>query len=821
MEKYRVYSPATPEVSELESGNRRLAGEVAREGIVLLKNNGILPLKEEKAALFGAGARHTIYGGSGSGGMRERYSVNIEMGLKQAGIEITTQHWLDSYDSYYEDQYKTWMASIEREIKKQGIFNFMAPFQVLSEHPFLFPVGNRIRETELTSSEETAIYVIARQAGEGADRRVIKGDFLLDDVEFDNMKLLARHYTHLVVVINCGGQIDLSFLDEVDQIDALLYIGQPGTEGGSAFADVLTGRANPSGRLTDTWAMHYEQFPCYDTYSYCNGNTGEEDYKEGIFVGYRWFDALGIQPIYPFGYGLSYTDFAYKLKAVNQSNGKIKIQADVKNIGGLYSGKEVIQIFIRKPPASISREVRALAAFAKTELLNPGETQTLTMTIDASQLASFYSNENQWKIEPGIYGIDLGNGVNATTVATIHVKEWIVVEKVEPISGIKPMWEDITFDPSKTFNWQTLPSVEIIAADINIIEHPYLLEESYFGQVKTWLKKLTDKEQVALTVGGSLIGRCFNNTPGAVGRTTSELVKKGIANINLCDGPAGLNVFAESVITKNGSQKYLKNIPESYNWGIFKKLRPFLMGKESKGRTCYQYMTAWPAETLQAQTWNTKLIERIGIAVGKEMAAIGTTLWLAPGMNIHRNPLCGRNFEYYSEDPYITGKMAAAITKGVQSQPGVGVTIKHFCCNNQEENREHVSSNVSQRALREIYLKGFEICVREAKPWAVMSSYNRVNGIYVNNSYDLCTKVLRMEWGFQGLVMSDWYATGGDKGDPILCAKAGNDLIMPGNGSAKKDIFRALRTGQIKKIEIEQSAARILQVIANSNVNIE
>ena len=357
-----------------------------------------------------------------------------------------------------------------------------------------------------------------------------------------------------------------------------------------------------------------------------------------------------------------------------------------------------------------------------------------------------------------------------------------------------------------------------------IFENNFTKEKSKETFIDKQIQKLADslsaKELVSLIVGGSLVGNCYNNTPGAVGRTTSNLVKKGIPNINLCDGPAGLNVFPEMVITKSGAQKYLNRMPDSYNWGILKKLSPFIMGKASDGQLCYQYMTAWPCATLQAQTWNLPLIQQIGFAVGREMVEIGATLWLAPGMNIHRNPLCGRNFEYYSEDPYLSGKMAVAVTKGVQSHKGVGVTIKHFCCNNQEDNRTHVSANASERTLREIYLRPFQICIQEAQPWAVMSSYNRVNGEYVNNNGRLCTNVLRKEWGFDGLVMTDWSATGNGVGDHWRCPGAGNDLIMPGSGKARKELVVGLKKGYVSFTDVKKSAERVLQIICRSNVQI-
>jgi beta-glucosidase len=302
---------------------------------------------------------------------------------------------------------------------------------------------------------------------------------------------------------------------------------------------------------------------------------------------------------------------------------------------------------------------------------------------------------------------------------------------------------------------------------------------------------------------------------GAAGRTCTKLLKKGIPNIILADGPAGLNVNQINAIGYEGFPRYPDGLPEDWQWGYLKKLEPILKTKLGTKKTVYRYMTAWPSETVQAQTWSTDLIERLGEAVGNEMLEIGVSVWLAPGLNIHRNPLCGRNFEYYSEDPLISGKMAAAITRGVQSVGGVGVAQKHFCCNNQEDNRTGVSANISQRALREIYLRAFEIAVKEGKPWTVMSSYNRVNGKHVCNTYDLCTKVLRKEWGFSGLVMSDWNAT--EQCSYAEAINAGNDLIMPGGNNVVKKLLGDLKEGKLDKNALNNSAARVLELIYKSD----
>ena len=301
---------------------------------------------------------------------------------------------------------------------------------------------------------------------------------------------------------------------------------------------------------------------------------------------------------------------------------------------------------------------------------------------------------------------------------------------------------------------RVLETVEPVGSNV-----PEIVTQTFSPKVQAILNRISDWDKIRLVVGGGYSIRCYNNVMGAAGRTCTGLLKKGIPNIVLSDGPAGLNVIPVTTTTTWGTPQYPEGFPADWKWGWLKKMEPVIKHLPGKGTTRYRYMTAWPSETVQAQTWNTELLAEIGKAVGREMLEIGVSVWLAPGLNIHRNPLCGRNFEYYSEDPLVSGKMAAAITRGVQSMGGVGVSQKHFCCNNQEDNRIGVSANVSQRALREIYLRAFRIAVTEGKPWTVMSSYNRVNGKHVCNTYDLLTRVLRQEWGFDGLVMSDWNAT--------------------------------------------------------------
>lgn len=768
--KFQVFGATSSEESLREKEHKALARRAAAEGIVLLENDGVLPLQTRKIALYGPGSRMTVKGGSGSGDVHERHSVTIEEGLKNAGFEFPTTLWMDRFKGKYDADVAAWHSDLEEKIKKFNPIQTMQMFIFIGEHPMPYPACTPVLNDELTDETDTAIFVLSRQAGEGKDRRVEKGDYLLSDVEEESLRVLSRHYKKLILVLNCGSVMDLSILDEI-RIDAVLFYGQGGMEGGNSLADILTGKVNPSGRLTDTWGCRYEDYPSADTFGHRNGNLDDAEYTEGIYVGYRWFDKQSIKPRYPFGYGLSYTTFTENVEEVTPDY----VAVTVTNTGD-YSGKDVLQLYISKPDGKLDHEKKAMAGFAKTKLLAPSESQTLQISYQLADIASFDESRSAFILEGGVYEIHL----NDALCGSILVEERIL-ETVKPIGS----------------------------------DQSTAVTEEFSPKVKALLGKLTDRDKCRLVTGGGYSIRCYNNVMGAAGRTCTKLLKKGIPNIVLADGPAGLNVNQSTTVMPDGTPRYPDGLPKDWQWGWLNKVGSLLKGKPGKGKTVYRYMTAWPSETLLAQSWNTELLEEVGCAIGTEMLEIGVSVWLAPGLNIHRNPLCGRNFEYYSEDPLVSGKMAAAITRGVQSVGGVGVAQKHYCCNNQEDNRTGVSANVSQRALREIYLRAFRIAVTEGKPWTVMSSYNRVNGKYVCNSFDFCTRVLRQEWGFEGLVMSDWNAT-----EPCSYAEAinaGNDLIMPGTSAVAKKLHKDLDTGVLRQDALNLSAGRVLELIFKSD----
>jgi len=793
--KYIVYGSRNSNESEREKRNRKLARKIAADGIVLLKNNGTLPLQPDNIAIYGSGARMTVRGGTGSGDMNERKSVNLEEGLVNAGFLIGNTRGMDRFDQHYEKAYKAWRREIELNIKKYRPWQIMSMFDYIHEHGFQFPCELKIQEDEIDTDAKTAIYVIARQAGEGHDRQVIKGDYLLDDTELFNIELLTNTYKDVILVINSGGVVDLSVLDKFDGISAVLYIGQAGTEGGNAFADIISGKVTPSGKLTETWARDYSDYPNANSFSHMNGDLEQEDYVEDIYVGYRYFSSFEVEPRFAFGYGLSYTEFESKVLNVELKKERISLKVRIKNAGSTYKGQEIIQVYLELPQVSKDQEKITLSAYGKTKLLAPGENEIIELSFSLRDVTSFDEATASYKLYKGEYGILVGNSSNTLkTIAVMSLEEDIISEKMDHICPVISPFNVMKKSLTPTQYPKEVKRITISSSSIPTRQHTYQKPVVTMSkETSRAYESLSSDDLISLCVGGPMMGKKFYiNTPGCVGRTTTSLLKKGIPNVNFCDGPAGLRVQKESVFSKQGVGYYMNELPADYNWGIIKKTSWFSVKKPHQGLAVYQYMTAWPAASVQAQTWDVDLLQQVGDAIGVEMKEVGCTLWLAPALNIKRNPLCGRNFEYYSEDPLISGTMATAITKGVQQHSGVGVVTKHFICNNQEDNRNLVSENVTERALRDIYLKGFRKVIEEAKPWAMMTSYNKVNDVYTANSYDLVTKVLRNEWGFEGLVMTDWNAANNEYANYEMCLTVGNDLIMPGDETARKGLRNAL-----------------------------
>lgn len=732
------------------------ARRIAAEGMVLLKNdNDVLPLKNRKAALFGAGAVDTISCGTGSGFVFAPYTVTVEKGLKNAGIEITSASWLKRF------------AAASKKANKED--------KTLSKIDRMWSgLSILIDELDITDAEiaeaksaDTAIYVIRRNSGEGGDRKAAKGDYYLSDTETANLKKVAAAFSHTIVVLNTC-VTDANFIYEIDGIDAALLMGQAGNEGGNALADILTGKVNPCGRLTDTWAKNYNDNPASATFSENDGDSLQEDYTEDIFVGYRYFDTFGIDVLYPFGYGLSYTTFEKTVREVTADWNRVTVSVEVTNTGKL-AGKDVAEVYVTAPEGRLTKPFHELKGYAKTIELAPAQSQTVTISIPTESLASFDTEKAAFVMEAGDYIIRVGNNSHDTkAVQIIRLDAETVLRQVR--NEFTPDHElDVLKAPARTPESFDCPVISLSASDCVTIDGTCKTTETENVNGKRFAEVSPDDSATLIDVKEGrasmdafvasldddvllrLVAGNANETPYEVpsrmkrkvkpvsgpsssGATTSLFTKSlGIPNWLVTDGPAGLHL-------------------------------PLC------GATCY------PVGMVLAQTWDDDTCEKMGVGVGKELKYYNYSIILGPGMNIHRDPLCGRNFEYYSEDPLLSGKMAAATARGVQKTPGAGVSIKHFACNNQETNRLDCNSTVSERALREIYLRGFEICVRESDPKTVMTSYNLINGVHTSSNYNLLTNVLRGEWGFQGLIMTDW----GTHSNKSYDLHAGNDLIMGG-----------------------------------------
>ena len=838
---------STNQTSEREVRNAQLSKEAAEEGMVLLENeNQALPLSQgSKAALFGTGSYGTIKGGTGSGDVYNRYTISVYDALTST-YNISNMAWWGEYLKTFEE--KKAQAAEEKKDNDyvkytQGRFggadSFLAIDQALTQSDM---------DKAKAGGVTTAFYTVSRVSGEGADRTIGKGDYELSEVEYNNIKLIAKNFDKCVVLLNVGGVVDTKFFSEIEGVDGLVLMSQAGMEGGNALADILTGKTTPSGKLTDTWAKNYSDYPAATTIGDNDGDNKQEDYKEGIYVGYRYFDTFNITPAYEFGYGKSYTSFDVEPLTVAADENNVSVTVNVTNTGDTYSGKEVVEVYFSAPDGSIEKPYQELAGFAKTDNLAPGESQKLTVTYKTTEMSSYDEAKAAYVMEDGDYIVRVGDSSRNTKVAgVLTLDKDVVTEQLSNQLTLDKNWKDLSKTGKTPYSYKdeaaqikaaariALPSAKIktennaskidekkvttyltadAAKDYKAAENEVVetvdavpantkLIDVYDGKVsmESFVASLDDTQLANLANGisgastsGDTWGADANSVTGAAGETSQLYFNSlGIPNTVEADGPAGIRVTAETT--------------------------------DKDGNAVYNYCTAFPIGTLLAQTWNTDLVNRVGKAIGEEMVEIGVTLWLAPGMNIHRDPLCGRNFEYYSEDPALTGYVGSAITAGVQSNKGVGVTIKHYITNNQETNRSAVNTSVSERTLREIYLKGFEMVVKSAQPMAIMSSYNKVNGTYACENFDLLTSVPRGEWGFDGMVMTDWGA--GNRAGVDTMMHAGNDLVMPGRTqdrmiaalqgnpvgtTADPNLDKALVRGDIQKC-----VSRVLTMIMRSS----
>ena len=835
----KFYALTSDEVTSLEKENQALVRSLAGECMVVLENDGALPLgKEERTiVLYGSGARNTVKGGTGSGDVNSREVINIYEGLKAEGFNILSDDWLDRYDKTLEDATNAYMADINEKAAKQHV----PPIMIMFSTPFVAPDEELITQVK---DADIAIYVISRNSGEGADRYDVKKDYELDDNEVKNIQFLAANYKKTIVLLNTGGVIDTKVLRNTDGINAVMIAGQMGNIGGNIVSDVLTGKSIPSGKLTDTWAENYSDYPSSATFSHNNGNIDDEYYTEGIYVGYRYFDTFGIKPAYSFGYGKGYTDFAYEVDDVIADEKKVYVSVTVTNTGSKYAGREVIQVYVTSPEGAIDKPFKELRGFAKTSLLGPSQKETVTITFDTASMASYDITRASYVLEKGNYIIRVGNSCdNTIPAAVLTLDRDVVTVKCRNLFGLDEAVEEIQAPKREKEDISGLKEIALDSSKFttSVIEYQSdrpVLEDKRSGEkltmddvkagnatLKELVAQLTLEEMANLCVGlfdhsaSNVVGSASGSVVGAAGETIGIPDRKIIPTVN-ADGPAGLRLQPHFKTTADGQV-----LPGGEVFGMSRN--PFPEDTPEDAIDYYQYCTAIPIASTLAQSWDMELIEKMGHIVGTEMQHFHVHLWLAPGMNIHRNPLCGRNFEYYSEDPLIAGSCAAADTKGVQSFAGQGTTIKHFAANSQEDNRMYNNAHISERTLREIYLKGFEIAVKDSQPLSVMTSYNLINGIHSANSKDLLQGALRDEWGFKGFVMTDWFSSQDARSIGLApanvkydcasspdCIKAGNDVQMPGSKQNVDDIIKGVEDGRITLGDVQFCALNILGVVA-------
>ena len=770
-----------------------LSRRAAQEGMVLLKNNScVLPLaKGQRVALFGKGTFDYVKGGGGSGDVTVSYVRNLHEGFKELGDQVCV---FDALGAYYQKYVET---AYEAGDVPGMIAEPEVPADLLSQ---------------AKAYTDTAIISISRFSGEGWDRKSSfdgnkvqkedsdltgtaakifeKGDFYLSEAEGRMVETVSANFAKVIVVLNVGGIVDTTWFANNDKIQGVLLAFQGGMEGGLAAATLLCGLATPSGKLSDTYAARLEDYPSTQTFHASNDFV---EYFEDIYVGYRYFETIpgmAERVIYPFGYGLSYTTFELTDVKITHEGDSFTVLATVTNTGK-RCGKEVVQVYCEKPQGKLGKPSRELVAFAKTRELAPGETQRLSMQFEAYGLASYDDlgkvAKSAYVLEAGDYFFHVGTSVRDTVqnafvycVDTDRVVKQLS-EKMAPTQLEKRMLSDGSFEtltlstPNDPRANELEPLTDAVyegfTPDVDFksgihmwgpgIEHPHTFAEVADGKITMddFLAQLSDR-QVAELLGGQ------PNTGLADTFGFGNLPFYGIPNIMTEDGPAGLRIRPEKGVCT----------------------------------------TAWPCATLLASSWDPEIIEEVGYHAGLEVKENNIGFWLTPAINIHRSPLCGRNFEYYSEDPVLTGKLASAMVRGIQSNR-IGCSVKHFALNNKETNRKQCDSRASERAIREIYLKAFEIIVREADPWTIMSSYNIINGHRASEDREMLEDILRGEWGFKGLVTTDWW-TAGEHYKELL---AGNDIKM-GRGYPDR-LMEALEKGLISRADMEVSVKRLLDVL--------
>ena len=716
-------------------GMPEILRSAAAQGSVLLENRALPFAPGSNVAVFGRVQCDWFFTGYGSGGdVNYPYSVSLLEGLRACPhIKV---------DERVAQTYEKWIAENPAD---HGVWGRWPRF-----HPEMPVTPEFVRLARRNSQH--AVIVIGRASGEDRENALEKGSYYLTDQETEMLRQVTAGYPDAVLVLNIGSPMDLSFVKDFS-FGAVLILWQGGMESGNAAADLLCGLQNPSGRLTDTIPVRYEDHPSAAHF----GNKQANQYWEDIYVGYRYFETFAPDKVlYPFGHGLSYTTFQLDTK----QTGDTAFEVTVTNTGN-FSGRHSVLLYVEKPSGKLGNPVRELVAFDKTGLLAPGKTQTLSLSASAYNLSSYddsglTGHKSCYVLQEGSYRFYIGGDVRSAALAgTYAVAQLQVVSQLSeaaapaasvPILARENGGRAERSAQAKTVNLKKRIQDALPQDIFQTGDRGWKLKDVQSGKtsMKAFVAQLDLEELEAISRGGYIMDNPLGakGNAGVFGGVTESLRAKGIPPITTTDGPSGIRL--------------------------------------------YDSCSLLPIGTLLACSFDTEMVTSLYANLAREMAVRGSDVLLAPGMNIHRNPLCGRNFEYYSEDPLVSGKLAAAVVRGVQST-GKAACPKHFACNNQEVNRNKNDSILSERALREIYLKGFEICVKESAPRVLMTSYNKINGIWGHYHYDLVQTILREEWGFEGLVITDWWMQYAPSPEFPRVKSNGYrvrsrvDVLMPGN----------------------------------------
>ncbi len=738
----------------------------AEEGIVLLTNarwpdgRSALPLsKDEKIAVFGRMQKHYIMLGTGSGGrVRAPFCTDIFDSLRSLGAKLDTE-----IESFYDS------------------FCALHPYDAGNgwTHPACQPEPELTEELVCKAAENncTALFILTRTAGEDCDVKFERGGYLLTDTELNNLKLLRSRFSKLVVLLNVSSEIDIAEIDGVEP-DAICLLWCGGMMGGLAAARILLGVSYPSGKLPVTLAYDRTDYPAYENF----GKPARNCYAEDIYVGYRYFATFeNGKVLFPFGYGETYTDFDIAVRSFDRVGQSCTVDVRVTNTGSA-SGKEVVQCYVKQPEGKLGKPYIVLAAFAKTPELSPGQSAVVTLVIRDQDIASYDENRSRFILEQGRYDVCVGSDLySLKTAGEFEITEEICVRQCESaLAPVTPFDRLVNRNGKKKYEPVPLRTkrVEPVPAELPA----YSGREITFDEVaegkaalETFVSQFTDTELVSIVrAEGMSSPKVTPGTAAAFVGVTPSLRARGLPALCCTDGPSGIRMVSDA--------------------------------------ECIAY----PSAVCLASTWNTELIEEAYEYCGAELATYCVDILLGPGTNIHRDPLCGRNFEYFSEDPLLSGKMAAAVCRGLGAS-GVSGAVKHFMANNQETDRHGADSVISERAVREIYARPFEICVKESPVCSVMTSYNSVNGNWAASNYDLVTRLLRDDFGFGGFVMTDWWARV-DDGKGSFCTTnlasmvhAGNDIYMVTSDALnhEDDLESSLSEGALSRGELQACALRL------------